>query len=200
MPSGQGVFLTVNLSTGSITFTLEGTDAQLDGLDVLQLAEITRAEMQKMTLPLTGGSYTLHEPLKGQVSAPFEIAAGPERPEVSKAGGADLVCRRCGKTGHVAQRDSVDPDQPGGRNCRIAIGQQNGELSPPPPASKAGGGEPPHNAQTGRFGSCTHGVALALDCEACALDAAPLARARRYDKPTLTYLGNIRDLDKGPKR
>jgi hypothetical protein len=42
-----------------------------------------------------------------------------------------VACARCGRVGHVAQRDSVDPDLPGGRNCRIAIGQQEGELSPP---------------------------------------------------------------------
>jgi len=45
--------------------------------------------------------------------------------------GGHVKCRRCGAEGHVAQRDSIDPDQPGGRNCRIAAGQQEGELSPP---------------------------------------------------------------------
>ncbi len=45
----------------------------------------------------------------------------------------ELICRRCGKAGHVAQRDSVDPDQPAGNNCRRAIGQQEGPMSPPPP-------------------------------------------------------------------
>jgi hypothetical protein len=49
-------------------------------------------------------------------------------------GGAG-ACRRCGKVGHVAQRDSVEPWLPAGRNCRIAIGQEKGEYSPLAPLS-----------------------------------------------------------------
>lgn len=41
------------------------------------------------------------------------------------------VCRRCKTAGHVAQRDSTEPDRPAGHNCRVAIGQEVGPFSPP---------------------------------------------------------------------
>lgn len=42
-----------------------------------------------------------------------------------------LICRRCGKDGHVAQGDSTEPQKPAGHNCRVAIGQADGPFSPP---------------------------------------------------------------------
>ncbi len=66
---------------------------------------------------------------------PAEPSTGPaaetglERPTSNNSGRSD-VCRRCGRAGHVAQRDSTDPFQPAGNNCRRAIGQCGGPFSP----------------------------------------------------------------------
>lgn len=59
-----------------------------------------------------------------------------------------VACRRCGKVGHCAQRDSDQPDMPAGRNCNIAAGRgyQGERLSPPaydvaPPVALADAGD-----------------------------------------------------------
>lgn len=57
--------------------------------------------------------------------------AGAKAREWLRAHGV-LMCRRCGKPGHVAQRDSAEPGLPAGRNCNVAIGNLPGEEITPP--------------------------------------------------------------------
>lgn len=77
----------------------------------------------------------LIEKLLGDVSDLAEYPEEAPPADVARPSDPPEPCSRCGMVGHVAQKDSTEPDQAAGRNCRVAMGiakgPEAGELSPP---------------------------------------------------------------------
>lgn len=136
LPTGQSVVVWVERH-GMPMFQLEGTDATITGIDVLELARIARDEFEKQTIGETGGSQIGLAPEGEAKSSGIRGSSEGGPPVLTKGGGSQV-------------EGSSPPDASGPRSRAVASGG--------PTLTK--GGDSGHS-------ECLHGVPMSEPCEEC---------------------------------
>ncbi len=120
LPSGQVAYL--HLARFQVSWTFAGTDAEIDGADVLELAKITQGALIESANFESGGSHTAPASPWAPTAAEKIVRAAGVPPDLCKGGGpVGKNCRVCHVPhgpGHTYYRDCHPCEQ-----CLVSFGR-----------------------------------------------------------------------------